>query len=48
MNSLFLASTYVALDFLPQVNEVDKHNSRLGRLKLEIKDYIVVMLLLFW
>lgn len=35
MNLLFLASTYVALDFLPQVNEVDKHNSRLTRRKLK-------------
>lgn len=48
MNFLFLAGSYVALDFLPQVNEVDKHNCRLTRLKLEIKDYIVVTLLLFW
>lgn len=41
MNLLFLASTYVAPEFLPQVNDVDEYNSRLTRLNVEIKDYIV-------
>lgn len=41
MNLLFLASTYVAPEFLPQVSDVDEYNSRLTRLNVEIKDYIV-------